>query len=121
MIAAGKGCSDGIGLEEVGLDALNLSRCAGEGDGFLAEVTTVHLEINALPLAQATDRPHRVSPTAGHIQDAQPPGRVKACQATDGGGKAAGTAGQRVDPCKAKQGRLVVLRIKAWLIHHLGP
>jgi hypothetical protein len=44
-----------------------------------------------------------------------------ACQAMDGGETAAGSAGQRVDPGEAKQGRLVLLGIKARLIHHLGP
>ena len=121
VIAAGEGCSDGIGLEEVGLDALTLGRCAGEGNGFTAEVTTMHLEIQALAPAQATDGPHRVAATAGHIEDAQPPRRIKPCQATDGGGKAAGSAGQPVDPREAKQGRLVVAWIQARLIHHLGP
>jgi hypothetical protein len=42
-------------------------------------------------------------------------------QASDGGKEAAGTAGQRIDPGEAKQGRLVGLGIKAGLVHHLGP
>jgi hypothetical protein len=42
-------------------------------------------------------------------------------QATDGGEEAAGTAGQRVDPSEAKQGRLMGLGIKTWLVHHLRP
>jgi hypothetical protein len=81
----------------------------------------VHLQVNALPPAQATDGPHRVAPTAGHIQDPQLPRRGLARQATDGGEKAVGTAGQRVNPSEANQGRLVGPWIKAGLIHHLGP
>ena len=42
-------------------------------------------------------------------------------KATDGWKEASGTAGQRVDPGEAKQGRLVGLGVKAGLIHHLGP
>jgi hypothetical protein len=42
-------------------------------------------------------------------------------QAPDGGEEAAGTPGQGIDPGEAKQGRLVDLGIKAWLVHHLGP
>ena len=121
VLAAGERGTDRIGLEELGLQALRPGRCGGEGDGFIADVTAVHLQIDSLPPAQASDGPHRVAPTAGHIQDAQPPRGVLARQAPDGGKEAARTAGQGIDPSEAEQGCLVVLGIKARLVHHLGP
>ncbi len=70
VVAAGERCTDCIRLEEMGLQALRPRRCAGHGDGCWAEVTAVHLQIDPLPAGLAADRPHRVAPTAGHIQQA---------------------------------------------------
>ena len=121
MITAWEWGPDRIGLEEMGLEPLRLGRCAGEGDGFGADVAAVYLQIKPLPEPQATDGPHRVAPTAGHIQEAQPLRRQLARQAPDGGEEAGGTAGECIDAGQAKQGCLMGLGIKAGLIHQLRP